>query len=112
LVFFNKAATAHVSALFFLSIYSFHVVHHGVVSHIQKLSERILRKVVFNWMPKSIQMKQLTRDSAYRPQANFIPEAPKRGTTDIIRQWPSKRIQKEKEEAEKKAAVAGTAAAV
>ncbi|KAF9900791.1 hypothetical protein EC991_006894 [Linnemannia zychae] len=83
-----------------------------------KLSERILRQIVFNWMPKSMQKKQLTKDSAYRPQANFIPEAPKRGTVDIIPQWPSKRIQEEKVEANKRAAAAAavtskaTAAAV
>ncbi|KAG0281198.1 hypothetical protein BGZ95_006024 [Linnemannia exigua] len=80
-----------------------------------KLSERILRQIVFNWMPKSMQKKQLTKDSAYRPQANFIPEAPKRGTADIVPQWPSKRIQKEKEDAEKResaAAAKASAAAV
>ncbi|KAK3848487.1 MAG: hypothetical protein J3R72DRAFT_2759 [Linnemannia gamsii] len=76
-----------------------------------KLSERILRQIVFNWMPKSMQKKQLTKDSAYRPQANFIPEAPKRGTSDIVPQWPSKRIQKEKEDADKRATVAAAKAA-
>ncbi|KAG0288255.1 hypothetical protein BGZ96_007959 [Linnemannia gamsii] len=62
------------------------------------LWERIFRQVVFNWLPKSIQMNQLRKDSAYRPQANFLPEAPKRGTVDTISQQPSKRLQKEKEE--------------
>ncbi|KAF9120293.1 hypothetical protein BGX30_003255, partial [Mortierella sp. GBA39] len=61
-------------------------------------SERVLREVVFNWLPKSIQKKQLLKDTAYRPQANFLPQAPKRGTMEMISQQPSKRIQKEKEE--------------
>ncbi|KAF9119115.1 hypothetical protein BGW39_000562, partial [Mortierella sp. 14UC] len=41
-------------------------------------SERLLRQVIFNWMPKSIQMKQLERNTAYRPQASFLPLAPQR----------------------------------
>ncbi|KAG0372895.1 hypothetical protein BGX24_012437 [Mortierella sp. AD032] len=60
-------------------------------------SEQMLRHVIFNWLPKSMQKKQLQKDSAYRPQANFLPPAPKRGTIDIIPQAPSKRIQKEED---------------
>ncbi|KAF9338398.1 hypothetical protein BGZ91_008859 [Linnemannia elongata] len=71
-------------------------------------SERVLRHVVFNWLPKSVQNKQMIKDTAYRPQANFLPQAPKRGSMDVIPQRPSKRIEKEKEEALKKK----TAAAV
>lgn len=66
----------------------------------QTLWERILRQVVFNWLPTSMQMKQLVKDTAYRPQANFLPQAPKRGTIDTIPQQPSKRLQREKEEEE------------
>ncbi|KAF9536184.1 hypothetical protein EC957_012227 [Mortierella hygrophila] len=64
-------------------------------------SERVLRHVVFNWLPKSLQHKQMAKDTAYRPQANFLPQVPKRGTMDVILQRPSKRIEKEKEEAAK-----------
>ncbi|KAF9536443.1 hypothetical protein EC957_010933 [Mortierella hygrophila] len=71
-------------------------------------SERVLRHIVFNWLPKSLQRKQLLKDTAYRPQANFLPQAPKRGSLDVIPQRPSKRIEKEKEEAAKKE-VAATA---
>ncbi|KAF9279304.1 hypothetical protein BGZ88_012810 [Linnemannia elongata] len=71
-----------------------------------KLSERILRHIIFNWMPKSVLQRQLLKDSAYRPQANFLPLAPKRGTIEIIPQQPSKRMQKEEEEAKKQAAAA------
>ena len=45
-----------------------------------------------------MQLKQMSKEGAYRPQANFLPQAPKRGTLDVIPQNPSKRIQKEKEE--------------
>ncbi|KAG0373249.1 hypothetical protein BGX24_011947 [Mortierella sp. AD032] len=54
-------------------------------------SERVLRHLVFNWLPKSMQLKQLVKDSAYRPQANFLPQAPKRGSQDVVAQRPSRR---------------------
>ncbi|KAF9900784.1 hypothetical protein EC991_006887 [Linnemannia zychae] len=64
--------------------------------------ERVLRQVIFNWMPKSVMRKQLLKDTAYRPQVNFLPQAPRRGTCEIIPQWPSKRLRKE-DEAKKQA---------
>ncbi|KAF9900790.1 hypothetical protein EC991_006893 [Linnemannia zychae] len=57
------------------------------------LWERILRQVIFNWLPQSMLTAQLVKDTAYRPQANFLPQAPRRGTVDILTQKPSKRIQ-------------------
>ncbi|KAG0311395.1 hypothetical protein BGZ97_011900 [Linnemannia gamsii] len=71
--------------------------------------ERILRHCIFNWLPKSLQIKQVVKDSAYRPQANFMPEAPTRGSIPITRQKPSRRVQ---EEEAKKAAAATAAAAI
>jgi hypothetical protein len=68
--------------------------------------ERIMRYILFNWVPKSLQMKQMSKDNAYRPQANFLPQTPKRGTIETLSQSPSKRIQKEKEEEEAAAAAA------
>ncbi|KAF9122046.1 hypothetical protein BG015_005664 [Linnemannia schmuckeri] len=53
-------------------------------------------------------VKQLTKDNANRPQANFLPQVPKRGTGYVLLQKPSKRIQKEKEEEAREKA--GTAA--
>jgi len=53
-----------------------------------------------------MQLKRMTKDNAYRPQANFLPQAPKRGTLDVISQNPSKRIQREKEEEDAKRAAA------
>ncbi|KAG0293457.1 hypothetical protein BGZ96_002799, partial [Linnemannia gamsii] len=35
---------------------------------------RVLREVVFNWLPSSMQKKQLLKDTTYRPQANFLPQ--------------------------------------
>ncbi|KAG9061269.1 hypothetical protein KI688_007607 [Linnemannia hyalina] len=66
------------------------------------LWERIIRYIVFNWLPASLQRKQMVKDTAYRPQANFLPKAPKRGTMDTIPQNHSKRIQREKGEQETK----------
>ncbi|KAF9930441.1 hypothetical protein FBU30_000492 [Linnemannia zychae] len=64
------------------------------------LSERILQKIVFNYLPNNMKDNQLLRDTAYRPQANFLPPAPKRGTMNTIGQKPSKRLQKKSEEAD------------
>ncbi|KAF9924891.1 hypothetical protein FBU30_005234 [Linnemannia zychae] len=72
--------------------------------------ERILRQVVFNYLPTSMKMKQLIKDTAYRPQVNFLPQAPKRGTMDIIPQRPSRHAQKKKEAAYTKDSAAAAAA--
>ncbi|KAG0281199.1 hypothetical protein BGZ95_006025 [Linnemannia exigua] len=64
--------------------------------------ERVLRQIIFNWVPQSLLTAQLVKDTAYRPQANFLPQAPKRGTIDVLPQKPSKRVQ-EQEEAQNKA---------
>jgi hypothetical protein len=57
----------------------------------------------------SMQTKQLLKDTAYRPQANFLPQAPKRGTMETIPQQPSKRIQREQEEEDAKKSGAAVA---
>ncbi|KAF9104176.1 hypothetical protein BGX29_002270 [Mortierella sp. GBA35] len=67
-------------------------------------TERIFRYLILNWLPKSVMFKQIVRDSAYRPQANFMPQVPKRGSIPVTAQKASKRIQEE--EAAKTAAVA------
>ncbi|OAQ29403.1 FAD/NAD(P)-binding domain-containing protein [Linnemannia elongata AG-77] len=68
--------------------------------------ERALRHILFNWIPRSMQSRQMSKEGAYRPQANFLPQAPRRGTLDVIPQKPSKRIQREQEEAKKIATAA------
>ncbi|KAG0376825.1 hypothetical protein BGX24_007168 [Mortierella sp. AD032] len=70
------------------------------------LAERLLRHVIFNWLPQSMLIDQMQKESAFRPQANFMPQAPRRGTVPIITQKPSKRIQTEKDEEEKTMAAA------
>ncbi|KAF8945120.1 hypothetical protein BGZ47_003211 [Haplosporangium gracile] len=57
-----------------------------------------------SYISAKIMCGHLQKDTAYRPQANFLPLAPKRGTLEIIPQKPSKRIQMKKgeEEGEKK----------
>ncbi|KAF9916735.1 hypothetical protein FBU30_001176 [Linnemannia zychae] len=67
------------------------------------LLERIIRQVVFNYLPNSLKDKQLRKDTAYRPQANFLPQAPKRGTLEKIPQKPSKLMNKKNEETASKA---------
>ncbi|KAG0293469.1 hypothetical protein BGZ96_002811 [Linnemannia gamsii] len=62
------------------------------------LWERILRHVLFNWIPRSFQMKQISKESAYRPQANFLPRVLKRGTLEVVPQKPSRRVFQEEEE--------------
>lgn len=67
---------------------------------------------MFNWTPNSVTQKQLNKNTAYRPQANFLAQAAKRGTMATIPQQPSKRIQREKAEAKKKAAAVPAASPV
>ncbi|KAF9125792.1 hypothetical protein BG015_004827, partial [Linnemannia schmuckeri] len=59
------------------------------------LWERILRYIIFNWLPSSTLGTQLVKDPAFRPQINVLPQAPKRGTVDVVPQKPSKRSQQE-----------------
>ncbi|KAF9104177.1 hypothetical protein BGX29_002271 [Mortierella sp. GBA35] len=71
-------------------------------------TERIMRHVMFNWIPESVRVKQMTKESAYRPQVNFLPQTPQRGVVHVISQKPSRRVQEE-EEAKK---AASTVAAI
>ncbi|KAF9993263.1 hypothetical protein BGZ80_001695 [Entomortierella chlamydospora] len=66
----------------------------------QTFFERLVRKVVLNYLPKSIQQKSMFKDLAYRPQASFLPQVPKRGINDVLPQKPSKRYQEEQKLAE------------
>ncbi|KAF8925185.1 hypothetical protein BGZ58_001060 [Dissophora ornata] len=55
--------------------------------------ERLIRYGIFNYMPKSVQMKNVTKGTAIRPQATFLPFVPKRGSSPVIPQRPSRRLQ-------------------
>ncbi|KAG0368959.1 hypothetical protein BGZ54_000706 [Gamsiella multidivaricata] len=57
--------------------------------------ERLLRYVIFNWVPKSVQNKELHRVMSYRPQANFLPYVENRGTIPVLPPWISKRKQEQ-----------------
>ncbi|KAF9210165.1 hypothetical protein BGZ49_003619 [Haplosporangium sp. Z 27] len=59
------------------------------------LSERILRYLVFNLMPISMQRKNAAKSAEYRPQAVFLPRTPKRGTGKLLPQKSSKRYEEE-----------------
>ncbi|KAF9582726.1 hypothetical protein BGW38_010839 [Lunasporangiospora selenospora] len=63
----------------------------GRLSYGQGWIDRILRHIVFNFVPQFIFTRQVLSDTAYRPQATFLPRAPKRGTVSIAPQKPSKR---------------------
>lgn len=66
-------------------------------------SDRLIRTVVFKYLPLSIQQKQLEKTNSYRPQVTFLPRVPKRGTGYVISQLPSTRYTEEQRERERKA---------
>ncbi|KAG0208921.1 hypothetical protein BGX28_000240 [Mortierella sp. GBA30] len=66
--------------------------------------ERTIRYVIFNYMPKSVLMRNVTKGTALRPQAVFLPFVPNRGTCPVFSQKPSKRYMEE--QAKAKAATA------
>ncbi|KAG0038875.1 hypothetical protein BGZ83_002972, partial [Gryganskiella cystojenkinii] len=78
----------------------------------QTLKERIIRYLVLNWVPESIQRKELYKGYAYRPQLNFVPLVPKRGQGEVLPQKPSKRYERYLEEKRQKEKVAKTGQAV
>ncbi|GJJ77181.1 hypothetical protein EMPS_09540 [Entomortierella parvispora] len=72
----------------------------------QTMTEKCIRYIVFNLLPKSLMTKAVVRVSSYRPQATFLPLAPNRGSGPVLPQKPSWRYEKEqklKREAQKRA---------
>jgi len=67
----------------------------AIVLHGQTLTERLIRHIAFHWIPESIRRKEFTKSNAYRPQATFLPLAPKRGTSEVLPQKPSRRYEEE-----------------
>ncbi|KAF9970962.1 hypothetical protein BGZ73_006176 [Actinomortierella ambigua] len=63
----------------------------------QSLTDRMMRKMVFNYIPQFIQNKAMEKPNAYRPQVNFLPMVPDRGTYKVLRRTISKRYQEELE---------------
>ncbi|KAG0334335.1 hypothetical protein BG000_008405 [Podila horticola] len=52
----------------------------------QAWHERLIRQVLFSYMPKSMMEKALAKDGEYRPQAAFLPLAPPRGQGPFFQQ--------------------------
>ncbi|KAF9155766.1 hypothetical protein BG015_008696 [Linnemannia schmuckeri] len=71
----------------------------------QTRTERLVRHIVLNLLPRSIQNKQFSKDAAYRPQCTFLPRIPDKGSVPSLPQKPSRRYQ-----AEMRAAAAAAAA--
>ncbi|KAF9159788.1 hypothetical protein BGX20_002785, partial [Mortierella sp. AD010] len=57
--------------------------------------ERVLRQIVFGYLPKSMLHKDTIKAAAYRPQCMYLPLTPDRGTCAVLSQKPSKRFQEE-----------------
>ncbi|KAG0320203.1 hypothetical protein BGZ97_000493 [Linnemannia gamsii] len=64
----------------------------------QSLFERMLRTIVFNWLPTSVHVKGGYKGVEFRPQASFLPQVPVRGTGPVLPQKPSQRYQNEQAE--------------
>ncbi|KAF9111377.1 hypothetical protein BGX27_005016 [Mortierella sp. AM989] len=65
----------------------------------QSFFNRVVRHVALNFLPNSYVQKNMGKNLAYRPQATFLPQVPKRGTSPVLPQKPSKRYQEEQEKA-------------
>ncbi|KAG0320703.1 hypothetical protein BG000_003475, partial [Podila horticola] len=59
------------------------------ITYGQAWYQRLIRQVVFSYMPKSMMEKTLAKDGEYRPQAAFLPLAPPRGQGPFFQQKPS-----------------------
>ncbi|KAF9142597.1 hypothetical protein BG015_000747 [Linnemannia schmuckeri] len=57
----------------------------------QLFMERILRAVVFNWLPESVKLKGSVKGLDFRPQASFLPQVPTRGVAPVLPQKVSQR---------------------
>ncbi|GJJ74641.1 hypothetical protein EMPS_06999 [Entomortierella parvispora] len=83
----------------------------AVILHGQTLQERILRHVLLNWMPESIQRREIHKGFAYRPMVAFLPPIPKRGKIDLLPQKPSVRYEREQKKKREEEALKSQAAA-
>ncbi|KAG9322625.1 hypothetical protein KVV02_002328 [Mortierella alpina] len=52
--------------------------------------ERAIRYVVFSWIPSGKRSEKVYQDTAYRPQACFLPLAENRGTVAVLPQSPTR----------------------
>ncbi|GJJ71516.1 hypothetical protein EMPS_03866 [Entomortierella parvispora] len=63
-------------------------------------SERLLRQIIFGYLPNWVQRRQVQKDSAYRPQISFLPLTPQRGSAPVLPQIPSERYAREQKKVE------------
>ncbi|CAO3567027.1 unnamed protein product [Mortierella alpina] len=63
------------------------------------LTDKLLRTIMLNYMPKRIQSMSFAKTSAYRPQIAWLPQVKARGTGPVLPQKPSRRYAKEQESA-------------
>ncbi|KAF9183701.1 hypothetical protein BGZ51_003850 [Haplosporangium sp. Z 767] len=68
----------------------------------QNWKEKLLRKVVFGYLPEWVQTKGYADSASYRPQATFLPMVENRGTGYVRPQKLSERYAKEQEMAKSK----------
>ncbi|KAG0013016.1 hypothetical protein BGZ81_001275, partial [Podila clonocystis] len=61
----------------------------------QKWTERLMRNVIFNFLPRSVHSRNAIKDNTYRPQISFLPQCPNRGTGPVLPQRPSKKYTRE-----------------
>ncbi|KAF9911350.1 hypothetical protein EC991_003915 [Linnemannia zychae] len=67
------------------------------ISSGQTKVDRAVRHVVLNYVPRSLQDRQFTKDAAYRPQCTFMQRVPDKGSVPSAPQLPSKRYEAEME---------------
>ncbi|KAG0341045.1 hypothetical protein BG000_010394 [Podila horticola] len=69
----------------------------GKLIYGQTWTERLMRHVVFNYLPKSFLLNGMIKDGAYRPQVMFLPRVPDRGRVPSLPQKPCKRYIEQQE---------------
>ncbi|KAF9399708.1 hypothetical protein BGZ76_007865, partial [Entomortierella beljakovae] len=70
----------------------------GKILYGQTWIEKMLRKIVFGYMPKWFENNSAAKATEYRPQLTFLPKAPQRGTVKVLPQKESKRILNKQDE--------------
>ncbi|KAG0044373.1 hypothetical protein BGZ83_010408 [Gryganskiella cystojenkinii] len=71
----------------------------------QRWHEKLVRQIVLNYLPDSFHAKRAAKSMSHRPQAQFLPMIPYKGTGPVLPQLPSTRYQKELAEKKKQAPV-------
>ncbi|KAF9189429.1 hypothetical protein BGZ51_009605 [Haplosporangium sp. Z 767] len=72
----------------------------GKMLYGQTWSERLMRRLIFNWIPKRIQTEQFLKDASYRPQCNFLPYMKNRGSVPVLEQKRSEKYKQRQESEE------------